>query len=377
MKLSFKILSSTTLLVFLLTVLSGCQNIEFSPPQPGYIKEGTKIYYQFVFPKFLFTGENKKLLLENVDLSSFTILNEYYAKDKNKVYFMGAPSRYADSASFKVLKNTFGADKDSALLAMGSSVMYSPEELPHLSFDSETFEILDHSYIIKDKNGVYHFYRGDSLEGLRPEDPQSFELLEYDFAKDKDHVYFLNRGYLEILQEVDVAAFKILNDRFIKDNNAVYRITKVQWRNPGTIIKLNQIDPDTFQVINKSYARDKKGFYSITENELVALSEDQKMPRTAPCYVNDGSTVYFLRNGEKIKMDGADATTFKETENTMECRGKDKNFIFKNDSPEEFLTLDYEYVNALSRVEPYIKNCPDGSTFSQCEKIYEEERKKQ
>lgn len=67
-----------------------------------YVKRNNEIYYKYS------EGEDGELKVENVDLGTFKILNDKYAKDDKSVYFSGNKSyEDVDSKTFEVMPNYY------------------------------------------------------------------------------------------------------------------------------------------------------------------------------------------------------------------------------------------------------------------------------
>lgn len=104
--------------------------------------------------------------LEGVDQESFEVLsNENYGKDHNRVYYQGRLVKMADPHSFEVLNDRgYARDKDRVFL---------------------------------------------DCEKIFRADPVSFKVMEFPYAKDKDHVFC---GTIPmILDKTDVENFKVTN----------------------------------------------------------------------------------------------------------------------------------------------------------------------
>ena len=87
--------------------------------------------------------------IAGIDNPSFKILaNESFGADKNAVYYEGRKIKHAHPESFTTLtQNAFGYAKDSRRVFLDTEVI--------LKADPETFEVLEFPYS-KDKNDVYN-----------------------------------------------------------------------------------------------------------------------------------------------------------------------------------------------------------------------------
>ena len=70
-----------------------------------YVKRNNEIYYKYS------EEDDSGFKVENVDLNTFKILNNKYAKDDKSVYFSGNKSfEDVDSKTFEVLQNYYSKE---------------------------------------------------------------------------------------------------------------------------------------------------------------------------------------------------------------------------------------------------------------------------
>lgn len=143
------------------------------------------------------------------DHETFKVLNESWAKDKNKAYYNNHRGKVV---SFKVDGDTFelidNASYDKRVVKDKNNV-YCVDDIVE-NADTNTFQSLGSNYF-KDKNNVY--YDICSINGIIIEsaDAQSFEVLKNDYAKDKDNVYYKTN----IVSNADAGTFQV-SDPFFK-----------------------------------------------------------------------------------------------------------------------------------------------------------------
>ena len=108
--------------------------------------------------------------IAGIDNRSFKILaNENFGADKNAVYYQGRKVKHADPESFSTLtQNAFGYAKDSKRVFLDTEVI--------LKADPETFEVLEFPYS-KDRNDVYN---GTLPMHLESEDVKTFVATNED-----------------------------------------------------------------------------------------------------------------------------------------------------------------------------------------------------
>ena len=123
--------------------------------------------------------------------------------------------------------------------------------------DLESFEILNKDYA-KDKNFVYYSY-GWGFKKIEWSDPESFEILNEKYAKDKNFVYYR----WEQIEWLDSESFEIINEDYAKDKNFVYF-----YRYAWVFEKIEWLDSESFEILNKDYAKDKNSIYYCWEKIL-------------------------------------------------------------------------------------------------------------
>lgn len=179
--------------IFKMGMISACIGLLFSckkqvsPLSEDYYKKGETIY--FIPGGNGFERSSRKM---EADISSFSVIKNVYARDKNTIYFMGCPQQLVDAKTFKLKEN-----------------------------------------IPVDQHHVFHFTGSPSATGacskqqltvVKGADPETYTTL-YDqlqsLSKDKTQ-YF----YQSLPIDVDYKTFEILNENFVKDKNRLYVVTQ-------------------------------------------------------------------------------------------------------------------------------------------------------
>ena len=272
-----------------------------------YVKRNNEIYYKYS------KEDDIGIKVKNVDLNTFKILNDRYAKDDKNVYFSGNKSyEDVDSKTFEVLPNYYSKDKNNVyrpinewirkinganpktIKALGyfyskddKNVFYGSDKV--LNADVNSFVVLegDHSYA-KDKNSVY--YSGEKIEGANPKtfkiisdgmyskddknvyatvdiikgaDPQTFRRIsETNYARDKNNLYYYF-GDVKNLGKINEKDFKVLDSDLIKNGNEIYYLGE----------KADIKNPEKFEPIKASddkhilYGKDDENVYAVTSDE--------------------------------------------------------------------------------------------------------------
>ena len=176
--------------------------------------------------------------VENVDVGTFTVINNYWLKDKNKVMSRHMHEKFldADPATFEIIDNEFTRDKKH-LYRHGNLI----EEA-----DPGSFTRIDER-IFKDKHNVFL-----NLIHIAGADPDSFDVLSSAYSKDKKAVYY--QGLL--VESADPDTFKVIDHPYSgqmygSDGQHVFFKDKV----------IKGAYPDSFKVIGAGYAADKGGFF--------------------------------------------------------------------------------------------------------------------
>ena len=177
------------------------------------------------------------LVLANVGFGDIAQnLGDYYSINKGKVYYRDEKIENADIMSFKVLNEYFAKDKNH--IYRGSEAIDS--SLSEKIKDPKTFEFLPNGIIYgtlygKDKYNVYYienkmincfdtYYSIYEVNGVNKD---KVEVMNDWFIKDDKNIYF--KG--EILEGVDYKTFEVLPNGNGKDKNRSYEyLTKDKWK---------------------------------------------------------------------------------------------------------------------------------------------------
>lgn len=235
--------------------------------------------------------------LPNSDPKTFKNLESCYSKDDNNVYNAPNIIAEADPASFVDLGNCYGKDKR-AIYYDGKSIT------AHV----ETFQI-DGSGYSHDKNQIYYY--GTPISGS---DVTSLVFMGYGYIRDKNNVYYQG----EAIEGSDPSTSSYLG-AYVKDKNGIYREGKL----------VTGIDLATAKYLGYLYFVDKNHVYydgSIMPNtDRATFTILDKTPENedtyyGKVYAKDKSTVFY--GSEPIFE--ADPATF-EIVGSYQLRAKDKN----------------------------------------------------
>ena len=239
-----------------------------------YVKKNNEIYYKYD------REDDSGFKVENVDLNTFKILSDKYAKDDKNVYFLGNKSfEDVDSKTFEVLPDYYSKDKNN---------VYSPinEWIQKINgANPKTIKVLSQYYSKDDKNV---FYNSDKILNA---DVNSFVVLDKEngYAKDKNSVYYFGKK----IEGADSKTFKIISDGvYSKDDKNVYVA--------GEIVK--GADPKTFKRISETnYARDKNNlYYYYGEDKILGKINENNFKILDSKLIKNGNEMYY--SGEKANI---------------------------------------------------------------------------
>ena len=251
-----------------------------------YIKTNNEVYYKYA------EGKDFQFKVENVDLGTFKVLNDKYAKDVKNVYFSGNKSfEDVDAGTFEVLPEDYSKDKNN---------VYSPENgwIQRVNgANPKTIKVLNQFYLKDDKNV---FFNDEKILGA---DANSFIALDKEngYAKDKNSVYYFGQK----VEGANPKTFEVISDgEYSKDDKNVYA--------SGEIIK--GADPKTFREFPEtSYSRDKNNlYYYYGEDKFLGKIDENKFEFLDDFIIRNGNEIYFYGNKLKLK----DAKKFKLIKNT-------------------------------------------------------------
>jgi len=166
---------------------------------------------------------------------------EFYAKDKNNVFYGKEIISSADPKTFTLLSILFSKD---------NSTVYHKGEPIQIS-DTKTFELICGN-LAKDKNHIYYGYKIISSK------PETFDMLSKNYAKDENTVWFFRNMLWERFDTLNVSSadeFIIIDNRYAKDSKNVYF--------HGAIIE--NVNLDYFQILSNIWSKDDKNIYCCSK----------------------------------------------------------------------------------------------------------------
>ncbi|MCK0131844.1 DKNYY domain-containing protein [Flavobacteriaceae bacterium F08102] len=208
------------------------------------------------------SGKADAVLIEKADVSTFTILSPYYARDKNRVYCQHRTVEHVAIDSFKVLKDKLAVDEQ--------GIFYNGFRV---DCDRSSFEVVYEdggslkSVVAKDKDSVYcdqnilfgkvgmRTGNGIVLTRIKNADPMSFTMYSDLWAKDKNQVYLGLKPYKKAMAPSFEYLCTVGCDEWAKDHQFLYN------GNGKRVVK--GIDGATFRMLNKFWGMDSKNVFSF------------------------------------------------------------------------------------------------------------------
>ena len=288
-----------------------------------YFKDKDNIYF--------LNDKDDKMEFEKLDGANpktFEIVDDYFARDDKNVYILGYKVDGIDPKTFEALNYEMIKDKNGVYFLENISEENENSEIKTRKLnlkglDLRSFKKVDDSdYYFKDKNSIYYEDSGN-LHKIESADLKTFKDLDYNFAKDKNNIYYKNKK----LDGIDAASFEKIEFNFIKDKNRLYKIDEDEEKNEIKLIPLNEkVNLENFEEIGGNYYKDDKNLYYFGENEFKKIdgSDPNSFEYDNENYTfiaKDKNNVYF--DGEKVK--GIDV---KSAEGIDGLWIKDKNSVF-------------------------------------------------
>ena len=288
-----------------------------------YFKDKDNIYF--------LNDKDDKMEFEKLDGANpktFEIVDDYFARDDKNVYILGYKVDGIDPKTFEALNYEMIKDKNGVYFLENISEENENSEIKTKKLnlkglDLRSFKKVDNSdYYFKDKNSIYYEDSGN-LHKIESADLKTFKDLDYNFAKDKNNIYYKNKK----LDGIDAASFEKIEFNFIKDKNRLYKIDEDEEKNEIKLIPLNEkVNLENFEEIGGNYYKDDKNLYYFGENEFKKIdgSDPNSFEYDNENYTfiaKDKNNVYF--DGEKVK--GIDV---KSAEGIDGLWIKDKNSVF-------------------------------------------------
>ena len=255
-----------------------------------------------------YAGSNPK-----IDKATFQEITATYSKDKNGVYVWENRGwkklEELDPVTFEIINisgsvHQYLKDKNgiySIIYSMdGDSDKLVLEKLP---YDPQTYEVINQLYS-KDKNNIY--LEGKRILGI---DKDTVKIIELPYIEDKNNVYYRNKkieGADKNTFELTYDFKSVVNNYYSKDKNNVYYENK----------KLKGIDVKTFKkvsrLVDNFLIEDKNGFYIVEKDGSIAPIDGKEVDienlsqlAIKTNLYHDKNSMYFVKNHKLVKIKDA------------------------------------------------------------------------
>ncbi len=276
-----------------------------------FFKDKNHVYFYETYRlgKDFFTSKRKRfLLLEKADPASFISLDYGYAKDKSTAWYNNSAFEVDDLESLVVINQHFLRDNKTAYL----------DRKRIKESDGISFELISEHYA-QDLKRYYYYLPFDDTYVINPIlcHYESFEVIDYQYAKDNTNVFFEG----DKLQEAESKTFMMISHGYAKDTFHVFFRDKI----------LENADPFSFTPFKENenslgetvYAKDKNGIY--VNDKLFIETDVVSFKILNEKYTLDKNGVYY--HMKKVK--NADPLSFKVFPHFMgDADAEDKNHRF-------------------------------------------------
>lgn len=182
--------------------------------------------------------------LDGVSSASFKLINEHYFTDSAHVYYFNSQVsclKDSDPDTFTVVNNLFAKDKNHVYMLSQIVVNARPDEfsakdaemldndmsLFQVSLDEEHVEYISRDQMLEISDSFFSYHEQIFCGNVRvaDADPDSFSVCEgWDgfYAKDKNKAYYR----FDEIQGADLSSFHPLAENFAKDKKHVYYMEK-------------------------------------------------------------------------------------------------------------------------------------------------------
>lgn len=119
-------------------------------------------------------------------------------------------------------------------------------------------------YYSLNANQILYCGGGNSFElGIQPMDADvdSFEVLDFCWSKDKEHVFLDSHSLAYI--DIDVESFRLIDYTTAVDDKQVYRVENHHSSKPVVVVE--GADPSTYEPLKDNWARDRNRYFFLNK----------------------------------------------------------------------------------------------------------------
>lgn len=228
----------------------------------------------------------------DIDASGFEVLGDHWLKNNTQVYFMFTPR-----SGQEIRSGLWSEGEDGDFYKLNSMLgLFSK------GVDAKSFTLVT-DYLAADKSQVYYFNTHAPVKApsvLKNADPETLFIIDKDYARDKDRVFYTRRHFGPCtIEKADPGTFTALSERYSKDrHNAFYECSLIE-----------NADAETFKVASGFLAKDSTNVFrsgKLVPNANPGTFEHLKHRFSNLNFYTDNQHVYYFRN----IVQGADPGTF-------------------------------------------------------------------
>jgi len=222
---------------------------------------------------------------------------------------------------------------------------------------------ISNQYYHKDNGIVYvsnaNFFSLGAKE-IKDADPESFEVLAYNLAKDKNHVYHNEI----ILKDADPKTFEMISDKESGEKYQSYYYTKDVNRVFYFYQQIDNADPDTFQYLWGGFSKDDKTLFY--DNNKILTIDKKPLPiknDTEENYLKTENIIYYKNQ----QIEEVHSETFEVIDGTFATDTYaiySENNILKHIDASSFKILNKDYQSDNNHLYYKTKALPNGDPNS-------------
>lgn len=242
---------------------------------------------------FILDNDTQLRIINDVDIETFEDLGNYYAKDKNYAYFKGRRIIGADAASFTMNEYGIPSDQNGAYV----------EGYIIVGADASTIQKIPNSPYHKDKYSVY--FQEIPLLGS---DPKSFKVLKDPSSQTQKYGIDQNNFYQTYFPvgNVDVNTLEVIGNGWFKDKDHVIFDNAI----------VSGLEPKTFQILSDSIVRDDNSVYYLYRftskddrlTKINNIADTKTFKHLKFAYYADSQNIYYMQSDfSRVKMTPLDA----------------------------------------------------------------------
>lgn len=278
-----------------------------------YAKDSNKVLFYKSFREsrdYYLSQKHRLVIVENAHTDSFVSLTDGYAKDNSQAYFEGRAFPVKDLASLRVINSRVCADDIAAYLEL--------EEIK--GSHGKSFELISSIYA-KDSHQVYYFLypsNGKVEYSVLSKDPERFKLIEHPYSRDENNVFYFG----DLHPSKHPESFELIGNGYSKDREQLFFQTNI----------LKNADRNSFQLFSENqnftgdgaYAKDAHSVYY--KNQAITHADQISFKILNEYYSKDSKQVYY----QDRPVHGADVNTFEVFPHTMgDADSRDKNHHYQ------------------------------------------------